>query len=765
MGGAGRARRATATAASPPRSRPPTRSGRRSTRCCAGSRTPTGAASPGRVHGVVLTHDIDTPWRWSGRAARAGRGGPGQGRRCESGARATCRPRPPGWPRLPVHRAARHRSQLDVRADARDRAPPRRPLDPLPDGRPCPSGSTVWTPRPYDRLRGRVVRSSSPRAATRSACTRPTRPATTATGWRPRSDLLAKGWPAAGGQRALPLPAPRHPPRPAGACPAGVPARLDARAIADRPGLRAGFSHPYRPYDLAADRPLDLIELPLAVMDATLQDAHYLGLSPGAGLRAGDRGARAGRPRAAARWRSCGTTTASRRAYGRGLGPGLRPPAGLGPRPRRPAVRGRGRARRAVLTTRGDGVAVVSGSRAQAAWEKRTIRWLPRLDDAFERLDGGGHELRAGAAAAARRPRPRPTSPCGRRGPRSSRGTRRRPRSRRRRGARRCRPARRGSRGRPSARATSAPGRRPPPSPGCRAMMSAPITVCCFMTVNSSSVSGPGLLRIGSGMPILPTSCSSAPIRTARSSRPGQPQLLADGDRELGDRLGVAAGVGVLRLQRRGQRRRRWPDAAPPAARPSARRPARSRRGRPAAGRTGGRPGEVRRPGVEQLDQARPRAPSMTSGASRLASKPISSRKRVLGGIAAVADRGRRLDQLGRRTRRVRRVLVERVVLGDHVQLGRRDHVRGPVGHRRRRRRRTRRSGRRRRRTAASARARTATWPPAVSAASASARVDSITAIRSSKRRWELSGTHGASLQPHRRPPARNVATPERVTT
>ena len=37
---------------------------------------------------------------------------------------------------------------------------------------------------------------------------------------------------------------------------------------ADRPGLRGGFSFPYRPYDLDADAPHDLLELPLAVMDA-----------------------------------------------------------------------------------------------------------------------------------------------------------------------------------------------------------------------------------------------------------------------------------------------------------------------------------------------------------------------------------------------------------------------------------------------------------------------------------------------------------------
>jgi Family of unknown function (DUF7033) len=58
-----------------------------------------------------------------------------------------------------------------------------------------------------------------------------------------------------------------------------------SQGYADRPGMRAGFSFPYRPYDIAADRPLDLVELPLAVMDATLSDDRYLGLSAEDGFR------------------------------------------------------------------------------------------------------------------------------------------------------------------------------------------------------------------------------------------------------------------------------------------------------------------------------------------------------------------------------------------------------------------------------------------------------------------------------------------------
>jgi hypothetical protein len=56
------------------------------------------------------------------------------------------------------------------------------------------------------------------------------------------------------------------------------------QGFADRPGMRAGFSFPYRPYDVAADRPLDLIELPLVVMDVSLSEERYLGLPAAAGF-------------------------------------------------------------------------------------------------------------------------------------------------------------------------------------------------------------------------------------------------------------------------------------------------------------------------------------------------------------------------------------------------------------------------------------------------------------------------------------------------
>jgi hypothetical protein len=50
-------------------------------------------------------------------------------------------------------------------------------------------------------------------------------------------------------------------------------------AFAEHEGFRCGCSFPFRPYALDDERPLALVELPLAVMDGTLQEPHYRGLA------------------------------------------------------------------------------------------------------------------------------------------------------------------------------------------------------------------------------------------------------------------------------------------------------------------------------------------------------------------------------------------------------------------------------------------------------------------------------------------------------
>ncbi len=58
--------------------------------------------------------------------------------------------------------------------------------------------------------------------------------------------------------------------------------RYDASlGFADAPGFRAGLAQPFRPWDWTHDRPSELVEIPLAVMDVTLGERRYLGLSAG----------------------------------------------------------------------------------------------------------------------------------------------------------------------------------------------------------------------------------------------------------------------------------------------------------------------------------------------------------------------------------------------------------------------------------------------------------------------------------------------------
>jgi hypothetical protein len=47
----------------------------------------------------------------------------------------------------------------------------------------------------------------------------------------------------------------------------------------DAVGFRAGIAHPFRPWSFEREGPLDLVEIPLAAMDATLAEERYLGLT------------------------------------------------------------------------------------------------------------------------------------------------------------------------------------------------------------------------------------------------------------------------------------------------------------------------------------------------------------------------------------------------------------------------------------------------------------------------------------------------------
>ena len=52
-------------------------------------------------------------------------------------------------------------------------------------------------------------------------------------------------------------------------------------SFADHIGFRGGICFPFKPFDLARSRELDIWELPLTVMEGSLQSANYQNLPPG----------------------------------------------------------------------------------------------------------------------------------------------------------------------------------------------------------------------------------------------------------------------------------------------------------------------------------------------------------------------------------------------------------------------------------------------------------------------------------------------------
>jgi hypothetical protein len=61
---------------------------------------------------------------------------------------------------------------------------------------------------------------------------------------------------------------------------ARLPFRYDTSlGFPDAVGFRAGIARPFHPWDFERDAPADVLELPLAAMDATLAEERYLGLS------------------------------------------------------------------------------------------------------------------------------------------------------------------------------------------------------------------------------------------------------------------------------------------------------------------------------------------------------------------------------------------------------------------------------------------------------------------------------------------------------
>ena len=221
-----------------------------------------------------LSHDVDIPWRWTrkgirlgaGRLKAAARGRDGSVAWREARGLATRTRAPATW----------HRSELLVRADRRPRAEPRRVIGLLPHGGSPRSGRTGRRRRRTTGCGPASSRRCSALAA-RSVSTRATRRrSTTALIAEEKAELERLGA-TLHGQRYHYLRVDPH----ANLAPlADLGFAYDSSlGFGGAPGFRAGIAHPFRPWDLEHDRPLDLVEIPLAAMDVTLAEPRYLGLS------------------------------------------------------------------------------------------------------------------------------------------------------------------------------------------------------------------------------------------------------------------------------------------------------------------------------------------------------------------------------------------------------------------------------------------------------------------------------------------------------
>lgn len=226
----------------------------------------------GRRFAVVLTHDVDVPWRWSG--GRAVRGTAARlknavaARRARDAAREAraltglplhkLRGTDPNWSFervLEVERGHGARSTFFLLAGHNH------PVD-------GPS------PETYDRLRPRLVETLEAGGAeiglhgSYTAAENPQRLE------REKEELERLAGPLQG-HRYHYLRVDTHR-NLAPLARAGF-TYDSSLGFSDRIGFRAGIAQPFRPWDFEADRPLELIEIPLAFMDATF-DERYLDL-------------------------------------------------------------------------------------------------------------------------------------------------------------------------------------------------------------------------------------------------------------------------------------------------------------------------------------------------------------------------------------------------------------------------------------------------------------------------------------------------------
>jgi hypothetical protein len=220
---------------------------------------------------VALTHDVDTPWRWTriglrGAAARVKRNTL-QARVAPAVREATAlaaapfhrlRGTDPNWRFEQIvaqeRRAGAHGSTFFVLAGHHD------PHD----------GAA---PETYDELRPRLVQTLLDTGAevglhgSYTAADDPIRLA------EEKAELEKLAGPVAGHRYHYLRGDPHR-------NIAGLDFRYDTTlGFPDAVGFRAGIARPFHPWDFERDAPADVLEIPLAAMDATLAEERYLGLS------------------------------------------------------------------------------------------------------------------------------------------------------------------------------------------------------------------------------------------------------------------------------------------------------------------------------------------------------------------------------------------------------------------------------------------------------------------------------------------------------
>jgi hypothetical protein len=223
---------------------------------------------------VALTHDVDSPWRWTpiglrGAAARL----KGDVRRAHFGPAMR---EAAGLAAAPVHRLRGTDPNWrfeQIMAEERRRGATGSTFYVLAGHHDSHDGAA---PETYDRLRPRLVdtlRSAGAEVGLHGSYRAATDPALL-TEEKAALERLAG---SLEGHRYHYLRADPH----ANLAPlADVGLTYDTTlGFPDAVGFRAGIARPFRPWDFVRDAPLDLIEIPLAAMDATLAEERFLDLS------------------------------------------------------------------------------------------------------------------------------------------------------------------------------------------------------------------------------------------------------------------------------------------------------------------------------------------------------------------------------------------------------------------------------------------------------------------------------------------------------